>query len=330
MRHPRLPHLRFALTALAGIAGIASANDAFDLMDDTMDTAFALASLDADAGLVIHANGVLQPGAVVTGFRGGTGEHAVLVIDDSISSVELIGLEDDDPIIGHGDFRSHVRELRGTLIGTASVLDVTVLAIANPDTLDGWALLPTSINTSFFEGMESIDFSEEAMTDLEGTLLHLREDGGLDTAPPTPQPNPGPTPFQRFCLDANGDPVYPAPRYRPFCICNRFYNCHLALQAYPGPEPACNPVEANGGIPECMRASFCRWKKCVWAAATNDALCRCEAIKKSCRNYKRRFGVDPGPMWRGRANTIGCIGAAQSLACSAVLAAEQAGCIWPF
>lgn len=330
MRPHSSPTRLLALTALACCSGTAQANDAFDLIGETMASAFQLTSMNPDDGLYILANGTMQSGDVITGVRHGTGEQAMLVIDESISTVERIGLSDDDPVIGIDGFREHVRQLHGTLIGTEGVVDVTVLAIPNPATPDGWALLPTSPDASFFEGIEHIDFSDDSMADLESSLGIQESADGLTTGPPTPTTEPELTPYERFCLDPNGDPIYPASRYRPFCICNRFYNCHLALQAYPGPEPACNEVEQNGGIPECMRAALCRWKKCVWAAATNHALCRCEAIKKSCKSYRRRFGENPGPMWGGRANTIGCLGPAESLACSALLAWEEAGCLWPF
>ena len=331
MRHHSSPTRLLALAALACCCGPAQANDAFDLIDETMEAAFQLTSMNPDDGMYILANGTMQSGEVITGVRHGTGEQAMLVIDESISTAEQIGLSDDDPVIGTDGFREHVRQLQGTLIGTEGVVDGNVLAIPKPDSIDGWALLPTSADTSFFEGIEHIDFSEAALTDLESTLGIQTLDDGLATAPPTPTTEPNPTPYQQHCEDDNGNPIYPAPYGRPFCICNRFYNCHFSLDAYPGPEPVCNEAEQNGGVPECVRAAFCRWKKCVWAAATNDAMCRCEAIKKSCKSYRRRFGENPGPMWRGRANTSGCWGAVQSLACSALLAREEAACIfWPF
>jgi hypothetical protein len=330
MRHNSSPTRLIALAALAYCGGSAQANDAFDLIHETMGAAFQLAPVNPDEGFFIMANGTMTPGEVVTGVRDGTGEQALLVIEDSISTVEQIGLSDSDPIIGTDGFREHVRQLHGTLIGTGDVIDVTILAIPNPDSIDGWALLPTSADASFFEGIDGIDFSETALLSLDegletGPDMHV-DDG--ETSPPSPTPQP--TPFDRFCLDSNGEPIYPAPYGRPFCICNRFFNCHLSLQAYPGMEPVCNVNPTDTGIPECMRAALCRWKKCVWAAASNDALCRCEAIKASCRGYKRKFGEDPGPMWRGRANTSSCWGAAESLACSVLLGAEELACLWPF
>ena len=118
MRPHSSPPRLLALAALACCSGTAHADDAFDHIDETMEAAFQLTSMNPDDGLYLLANGTMQSGDVVTGVRHGTGEQAMLVIEESISTVERIGLSDDDPVIGTDGFREHVRQLHGTLIGT--------------------------------------------------------------------------------------------------------------------------------------------------------------------------------------------------------------------
>ena len=94
MRHDPLPKLLSAIAITACCTSIAQADDAFNQIDETMDSAFQLAPVNPDEGFFILANGTMAIGEVVPGVRAGTGEQALLVIEESISTAEQIGLSD--------------------------------------------------------------------------------------------------------------------------------------------------------------------------------------------------------------------------------------------
>ena len=329
MRPHSSPTCLLALAALACCSGTAHANDAFDFIGETMNTAFQLGPLNPDDGLHIVASGTMLSGEVVTGVRDSTGEQAILIIEDSYTALDIMGIDPDTPFLAPSDmeFREHVRQVHGTLIGTADVVEVTALSIPDPSTTDGWVIMPTHPDASFFGELiynfRELRESSELFTDFElhvATPVH-------DEEPPGPAAHP-------LCVGPGGSLYDRIPGHhwgalRRFCVCNPHYNCGFAAAHKLGYEPTCNSTPISPGTVDCLTAAQCRLDKCMWAIGWNEMMCKCEKIKADCERYRRKYGTYPtNPTWRGRANLDSCSAMALTNAttCMGIFAWEAFKC----
>ena len=304
------PIVACTLMATAMCTPDLQAQNAFDLVSSTMMEAFTLAPLGPDQGLYITAFGGMEAGDVITGIRHGTGEQAILIIEDSYTPLDLMGIDPDTPFLAPADieFREHLRQVHGTLIGTAGVVDVTAMSIPDPSTDDGWIILPTHHEASFFDGTIYDVFEQPTIGVLStgfgfglGIITPPREDGP-----------PGPT-VHRLCIGENGNLYENIPgdhfgALRRFCVCNPHYNCGFAARAFLGARPTCSSTPLSPGLLDCVKAAKCRMDKCLWDIQWNDLICNCEAIKADCERYRRQYGEYPtSPMWDGHPDFSGCM-----------------------
>ena len=306
------------------------AQDAFDFVSETMMEAFTLAPIDSEHGLYITASGALNPSDVILGIRDQTGEQATLIIEDSYTALDMMGMDPDIEFFMPDDmeFREHFRQVHGTLIGTANVVEVTALAVPDPYTDDGWLIMPSHHEASFFSPLIQ-EFEERSI------MREFRIGLDLDTTIPShEEQNPGQITHPR-CVGDNGS-IYdriPGQHFGAlprFCVCNPNYNCAEAAVYRHGLEPTCNTTPANPGIVECLKAAQCRLDICLWGIQVAEMMCICEKIKADCERYRRKYGeYPPNPTWKGRADFFFCnaVGSANLALCLGVFGIEAGKCI---